>query len=200
MLKYALALLCAVPASASSFELNTLDARALPPAEVSAVPAPEAADKASYIQLVSSTKLKMDKEKGELTLGFPKEVFGDPDPGDKAHLFVKMTRGLPAPAISWATVLCSDGHYLGYKGSNIALPETSGSLSISETLALGQYPKRLIERTHPWLAGGLQDLGELCSPAFLERMKDYRAETLPRQLGDFTFDYNPKKNTLKVKW
>lgn len=200
MLKYALALLCALPAASHSFELDALDARALPPAEAAAVPAPEPAEKASYIQLSSSIKLKADRENGRLTVGFPKETFGDPGPGDKAHLFVKMTRGLPAPVISWATVLCSDGRYLGYKGSTIALPEASGSLSISETLALGEYPRRLIERTHPWLAAGLAAPDELCSGAFLEKMKDARAETLPPVLGDFKFEYNPRKNTLKVSW
>jgi len=198
MLKYALVFLLAAPASAADFDLNALKASDLPPAPAaSIVPAP--ADKASYIQMSSSIKLKMDKEKGELTIGFPKASFGDAEPGDQAHLFVRMTRGLPAPAISWATVLCSNGHFLGYKGSNLSLPEQSGSFSIGETLALG-YPKQLIARTHPWLAGDLADLEEVCSPAFLEKMKDARAETLPQKLGDFSFSYNPKKNTLKVKW
>jgi len=198
MLKYALVFLLAAPASAADFDLNALKASDLPPAPA-AVIAPAPADKASYIQLSSSIKLKMDKEKGELTIGFPKASFGDAGPGDQAHLFVRMTRGLPAPAISWATVLCSNGHFLGYKGSNLNLPEQSGSFSVSETLALG-YPKQLIARTHPWLAGDLADLEEVCSPAFLEKMKDARAETLPQKLGDFSFSYNSKKNTLKVKW
>lgn len=199
MLKYALILLFASPAAAADFDLVSVKTADLPNTESAAVPAPAPADKASYVQLTSSIKLKMDKEKCELTVGFPKASFGDAGPGDKAHLFVKMTRGLPAPAISWATVLCSDGHFLGYKGSNLSLPEQSGSFSISETLAMG-YPKQLIARTHPWLAGDLADLEQVCSEPFLEKMKDFRAETLPQRLGDFTFDYNQKKNTLKVKW
>lgn len=209
MLKSALlVLLAASPAVAGSlpaFDLNYLRAPDLPGSGFSReLPVPAAGfateqDKAGYIQLSSSIKMKMDKEKGELTVGFPKASFGDPGPGDKAHLFVKMTRGLPAPAVSWATVLCSDGHFLGYKGSNLNLPEQSGSFSISETLALGS-PKQLISRTHPWLAGELADLEEVCSGPFLEKMKDARAETLPPTLGDFSFDYNPRKNTLKVKW
>lgn len=198
MMKYALVLLFAVPAAAADFDLAALKASDLPPAAAQKiVPAP--ADKAGYVQMTSSIKLKVDKEKGELTVGFPKVSFGDAEPGDKAHLFVKMTRGLPSPAVSWATVLCSNGHFLGYKGSNISLPEQSGSFSVSETLALG-YPKQLISRTHPWLAGDLADLEEVCSDGFLEKMKDARAETLPQKLGDFSFDYNAKKNTLKVKW
>jgi hypothetical protein len=198
MLKYALVFLLTAPAAAADFDLNALKAADLAPAAAQEIiPAP--ADKASYIQMTSSIKMKMDKEKGELTIGFPKASFGDAEPGDKAHLFVKMTRGLPAPAISWATVLCSNGHFLGYKGSNLNLPEQSGSFSISETLALGS-PKQLITRTHPWLAGGLTNLEEVCSDGFLEKMKDARAETLPQQLGDFSFTYTPKKNTLKVNW
>lgn len=199
MLKYALALLLAAPAAAADFELNSLKAADLAPADAAAVPAPAPADKAGYVQLTSSIKLRMDKEKGELTVGFPKASFGDAGPGDKAHLFVKMTRGLPAPAISWATVLCSDGHFLGYKGSSLSLPGQSGSFSISETLAMG-YPKQLIARTHPWLAGDLADLEQVCSEPFLEQMKEFRAETLPQKLGDFAFDYNPRKNALKVSW
>jgi len=199
MLKYALVFLLAAPASA--FELDSLKLSDLQAAPAVAAPeaAPAPADKASYVQLTSSIKLKMDKEKGELTVGFPKVNFGDAEPGDKSHLFVRMTRGLPAPAISWATVLCSNGHFLGYKGSNINLPEQSGSFSISETLAMG-YPKQLIARTHSWLAGDLADLEEVCTDSFLEKMKDARVETLPQQLGDFSFTYTPKKHTLKVKW
>ncbi|MDA8131201.1 MAG: hypothetical protein M0025_12905 [Elusimicrobia bacterium] len=205
MFKFLLPLLLAAApsfASPSEFPLASIGAAGLliaPSAVEVPLPAP-AADKASYIQLVSSVKLKMDKDKGELTIGFPKAAFGDPEPEDKSYLFVRLTRGLPAPALSWATVLCSGGHYLGYKGSNINFPEKSGSFSINETLALGTYPKQLIARTHPWLTEGLQSTDEVCSPAFLEKMKDSRAETLPQKLGDFSFDYNARKNTLKVKW
>jgi len=166
---------------------------------MTSLPVPEVS-KASYIQITSAIKLKMDKEKGEMTVTFPKVDFGDHAPGDKAHLFVKILRETPAPVISWATVLCSDGHYLGYKGSTLNLPERSGSMSISETLALGSYPKRLIARTHPWLTEGLADLEEVCSGPFLEKMKDARAETLPPKLGNFSFEFNPRKNTLKAKW
>jgi hypothetical protein len=160
---------------------------------------PSAVDKAGYISLNSATKLRMNKDKGELTVTFPKVTFGDGGPGDKAHLFVKITRETPVPAISWATVLCSGGQYLGYKGSTVDFPGRNGEFSISETLALG-YPGRLVYGTHPWLAGGLASLDELCSPAFLERMKDARAETLPPRLGDFSFEYNSRKNVLKASW
>ena len=204
MLKSALLLLlAAVPAHSlqNDFDLASLGAGNLPAA--APVPQPEfqrlTGDKAGYIQISSAVKLKVDKKKGELTVTFPKVDFGDAAPGDKAHLFVKLLRETPSPVLSWATVLCSDGHYLGYKGSTVGIPEEGGSLSISETLALGSYPKLLIARTPPWLTAG-EDPAAVCSPAFLEKMKDVRAETLPAKVGNYSFEYNPRKNTLKARW
>lgn len=201
MLKNALIfLLAAAPAQALSlpeFNLNSVKASELRSADFDA-PAPKA-DKAGYVQMTSSIQLKMDKEKGELTVGFPKVAFGGGTPQDKSYLFVKLTRELPAPALSWATVLCSGGSFLGYKGSNIDFPEKSGSFSIGETLAMG-YPKKLIADTHPWLAGDLASLDELCSEDFLGKMKDNRIETLPPKVGDFSFEYTSRRNSLKVKW
>lgn len=185
--------------TAPDLELNALSASGISGVPfISPLPVPEPS-KAGYVQITSAVKLKMDKEKGELTVTFPKVKFGDQEPGDKAHLFVKILRETPAPVISWATVICSGNHYLGYKGSTLDFPAASGSLSINETLALG-YPKLLIARTHPWLTEGLADLEEVCSAPFLEKMKDARAETLPQKLGNFSFDFNPRKNTLKAKW
>lgn len=184
------------------FSLNTLRAAELNEAPFTvSPPVPELSlSKASSIQITSAIKLKMEKEKGQMTVTFPKVDFGNQEPGDKAHLFVKILRETPTPVISWATVICSGGYYLGYKGSTLNFPEASGSLSISETLALGSYPKRLIERTHPWLTDGLANLEDVCSAPFLEKMKDARAETLPAKLGNFNFEFNPRKNTLKAKW
>lgn len=203
MLKSALILiLAASPSFAETppvFRLDTLRAAGIPGTSFSSpLPVPELS-KASYIQITSAIKLKMDKEKGEMTVTFPKVDFGDQAPGDKAHLFVKILREAPTPVISWATVICSGNHYLGYKGSTLNFPEASGSMSISEMLALG-YPKLLIARTHPWLTEGLADLEEVCSAPFLEKMKDARAETLPPKIGNFNFTYTPRKNILKVKW
>lgn len=205
MLKSALLLLlAAVPAHSlqNDFDLASVGAAGLP-ATAPVIPQPQfqrlAGDKASYIQISSAVKLKVDKKKGELTVTFPKVDFGDAAPGDKAHLFVKLLRESPAPVLSWATVLCSDGHYLGYKGSTVSIPDSSGSLSISETLALGSYPKLLVARTHPWLTGD-EDPANVCSPAFLEKMKEVRAETLPAKVGNYSFEYNPRKNTLKARW
>jgi hypothetical protein len=204
MLKSALLLLAAVPAHSLQNDFNLASARAGSlPAAAAAIPQPQfqrlADDKASYIQISSAVKLKVDKKKGELTVTFPKVDFGDAAPGDKAHLFVKLLRESPAPVLSWATVVCSDGHYLGYKGSTVSIPEEGGSLSISETLALGSYPKLLVARTHPWLTGD-EDPANICSPPFLQEMKDVRAETLPAKAGNYSFEYNPRKNTLKARW
>jgi len=161
---------------------------------------PPPLSKAGYISMTSSTKFRMDKEKGELTVTFPKVDFGGGAAGDRAHLFVRITRETPTPAISWATVLCSGGNYMGYKGATVNFPEKSGNFSISETLALGEYPARMIYGTHPWLTAGLTSLGDICSAPFLEKMKDARAETLPPRIGKFSFEFNPRRNTLTTKW
>jgi len=160
---------------------------------------PPSLSRAGYIQMTSSTKFRMNREKGELTVEFPEVKFGGGAYGDRADLFVKVTGGADAPALSWATVLCSQGAYLGYKGSTVAFPQKSGSFSINETLALGA-PKALISRTHHWLTEGMVALEDLCADDFREKMKDARAETLPASLGAYNFDFNARKNSLKVKW
>ena len=160
---------------------------------------PAQLSKAGYIQMTSATKFRMNKEKGELTVAFPEVSFGGGAYGDTADLFVRVTGGAGAPALSWATVLCSGGSYLGYKGSTVAFPQRSGSFSISETMALGS-PKALITNTHHWLTEGMLTLEDLCSDPFREKMKDARAQTLPAKLGAYNFDFNSGRNTLKVKW
>lgn len=155
--------------------------------------------RAGYVQINSSTRLKFSREKGELAVTFPDVDFVGGGLGDRADLFVKMTGTPEEPAISWATVICSGGSYLGYKGANVGLPAKSGSFSIGETLAMGA-PKALIARTHRWLTAGMIALEDLCSEDFRERMKDARAGSLPEKLGPYAFDYNASRGTLKVKW
>lgn len=159
---------------------------------------PNALAKGGYVQINSATKLKLNKEKGELTVTFPDVDFGGASYGGRADLYVKMLGTDEAPAISWATVICGSGNFMGYKGSTADLGQ-SGSVSISETLALGS-PKALIVRTHRWLAGDLVALEDLCTDGFRERMKDARAETLPASIGRYNFKFDARKNTLKVKW
>jgi hypothetical protein len=160
---------------------------------------PPPLSRAGYVQLASSTRIKVDKRRGELTVAFPDVVFAGGAFGDRADLFVRMTGTTDAPAISWAAVLCSGGGYLGYKGSTVTLPEKSGSYNISETMALGT-PKALIMKTHRWLTEGMVATEDLCTDAFREKMKDSRVTTLPPALGPYALVFDPKKNTLKVKW
>ncbi len=160
---------------------------------------PTPLSRGGYVQINSATKLKLNKEKGELTVTFPQVDFGGEAFGGRSDLYVSMLGSDEAPVISWATVICGGPNFMGYKGSTVSLPRESSSLSISETLALGS-PKALITRTHRWLAGDLVALEDLCTDDFRGHMKDHRAETLPEKLGKYNFDYNPRKNALKVTW
>ena len=159
-------------------------------------------EKAGYIQMTSSIKVKFDKDKGRVDVAFPRVDFGEPDGSEKSLLFIKVSGPTASPTLSWATLLCGGGHYMGYKGSNITLTEKSGNFSIGETLALGSYPKRLVARTHPWLTEGISEdgLDRLCSDDFQKQMKDYSAQTLPEKMGDFNFGYDPRKNSLRITW
>lgn len=162
--------------------------------------APVMISRNGYVQVNSSTKIKVNKEKGELTVYFPDVEFGGGAMFEgRSDLFVRLTGTDEAPAISWATVICSKGAFLGYKGATFDFPQRSGTFSISETFAMGA-PKTLIARTHRWLAGGLLTLEDLCSEDFREKMKDSRAETLPEKQGKYSFDYSERKNSLKVSW
>jgi hypothetical protein len=162
-----------------------------------AIPPP--LSKAGYMLMTSSTRLKINRRKGELTVTFPEIQFAGGAFGDKSDLFVKFSIGPSTPSISWAAVMCSGTSYIGYKGATVAFPSRSGSFSIKETLALGA-PKGGIARTHAWLTGGMMALDDLCSDAFREKMRDARAETLPPRIGKYNFKFNPRKNTLNAAW
>ncbi len=82
-----------------------------------------------------------------------------------------------------------DGSYLGYKGSTVNFPETSGSFSVNESLALGA-PKAMIIKTHAWLGGGLVTPEAVCSEGFLAKMQDAGAGTLPPKIGKFSFEFD----------
>ena len=160
---------------------------------------PPPLSKAGYMRMTSSTKLKMNREKGDLVITFPDVQFAGAAFGDKADLFVKITGTAASPSISWASVMCSGSSYIGYKGATVAFPARSGSFSIKETLALGS-PKAGISRTHRWLTGGVMALDDLCTADFREKMKDARVESLPPGLGAYSFDFNRRRNTLTAKW
>jgi len=152
-----------------------------------------------YVMLTSATRIKMDKENGELDVNFPDAEFGGGAFGARAELFVRLLNGADGPAISWAAVFCRGGTYLGYKGSNVAFPSRSGRFSLKETAALGA-PKLLITRTHHWLTAGMVALEDLCSEDLRSRMKPYRAATLPPRAGRYRLSYDRRKNSLKVRW
>jgi len=100
--------------------------------------------------LAAATMLKVDGEKGEANIAFPKVEFEDARADDRASLFIRVARETSSPLLSWAAIICSGPRYLGYKGSSLKLPEKSGSYSINETLALGSL-KVIVRKTHPWL-------------------------------------------------
>lgn len=160
---------------------------------------PPPLSRAGYILLTSSTKLKMNREKGELLVTFPEVEFAGGAFGDRAELFVRVTDAAPAPLISWAAVMCSGGTYLGYKGATVAFPARSGSFSIKDTLALGS-PKAGISRTHRWLTAGVMTLDDLCSDEFRKKMKNARAGNLPPRLGPYRFAFSPVRKTLRATW
>jgi hypothetical protein len=155
--------------------------------------------KGGYVQMTSSTRLRMNREKGELTVDFPDVSFGGGAYGNRTDLFVKVLGGTAAPKLSWATVICSGNSYLGYKGSTVAFPRVSGDFSITETVATGS-PKTLIAGTHHWLTEGMLTLEDLCSDSFRDKMKDARAQTLPSKIGSHNLNYNSFDNSLKVSW
>lgn len=160
---------------------------------------PPPLSRAGYVRLVSSTRIKLNKTRGELTVAFPAVSFGGGAGGARADLFVRMTGTAGAPAISWATVLCAGGEYLGYKGSTVILPRRNVNYAINESLALGA-PKALIMKTHHWLTEGMGATEDLCTETFRNKMRDSRPATLPPALGPYTFSFDLGKNTLKVKW
>jgi hypothetical protein len=156
--------------------------------------------KAGSVSVQSSVKIKVKKDKGEAVFTFPRVSFGDPGPGDRARLYIRVGGAEGAPvSVSWATAICSGAHYLGYKGSTFTMPSGSGDFSVSETLAMG-YPKVLIARTHPWLfAGGLKT-DEICSEKAGPALASFDAASLPASAGGSDLRYDPRKNSLRITW
>lgn len=156
--------------------------------------------KAGYVSVRSAVKIKIKEDKGEAVFTFPRVDFGDPDPGDRAGLYIRVTGKDGAPAsVSWATVICSGAHYLGYKGSTFVMPDASGSFSVSETLAMG-YPKLMIERTHPWLFAGGLPCADICSEKAGAALASLDAASLPPSAGGAALRYDARRNSLSVSW
>lgn len=136
---------------------------------------------------------------GRADIVFPKAAGPERSSGYRAALFIKLD-GEKAPALSWATVFCSGGRYLGYKGASLALPGGDGGDFVikDETLALGPLKVRLL-RTHPWMADG-SPLDGLCARDLPKKLKGYTVKALPAEAAGLAFKYDRAKNSLTVTW
>lgn len=171
---------------------------------VPAVPAPT--DTGYYARygvgaarMESSVTVVVRDGAGRADILFPKAAAPERSAGYRAALFIKL-EGEKTPALSWATVFCSGGRYLGYKGASMELPRGPGAdLAIKdETLALGPLKVRLL-RTHPWMAGEAS-LDGLCAERLPERLKGYTVKALPAEAAGLAFRYDRGKNSLTVTW
>lgn len=136
---------------------------------------------------------------GRADIVFPRAAAPERSSGYRASLFIKL-EGEKAPVLSWATVFCSGGRYLGYKGASLALPRGPGAdFTIKdETLALGPLKVRLL-RTHPWVTDDAR-LDALCSRDLPAKLKGYSVKALPAEAGGLAFRYDKAKNSLSVTW
>ena len=180
----------------------------LPHGEVPPVPPPTdtgyySRAKAGGVRLDSAITVFIDGEEQRAEITFPRAEEEEARSGFRASLFIKYSGPGSAPALSWAAVVCSGRHYLGYKGSSLLLPDKAGDFSIKDqNLALG-HMKTLLVRTHPWvllvtIKDGFWDLDRLCSADFPGRMKAYTVKALPPEAGGFSFKYDPVKDLLTV--
>ncbi|MDT8286098.1 MAG: hypothetical protein RQ748_03220 [Elusimicrobiales bacterium] len=152
------------------------------------------------VSVRSSVRIKVKKDKGEAVLTFPRVSFGEPGPGDRARLYIRVGEGGDGPAsVSWATAICHGAHYLGYKGSTFTMPRGSGDFTVSETLAMG-HPKAFIKRTHPWLFGKGLKPDDICSAKAGEALESFDAERLPPSAGGAELRYDAREQVLTVIW
>lgn len=133
---------------------------------------------------------------GRAEITFPPSYRGGDPAGYRTSVFVRLSGGEAAPVLSWASVLCAGGRYLGYKGAALRLSAAGGVYAISdEALALGPLKARL-RVTHPWL-GADAPLDDLCSK---RAAKKYQPSSLPGRSGEFLFNYDGAKGSLAVSW
>ena len=218
--------------SLPDFSLNSMKIRGIPELPRGAIPpVPPPVDTGYYaratpggIRLDSSIMVVVDGEEGRAEIKFPGAEFGEARSGCRSSLFIRFTSQNSAPALSWASVLCSGRKYLGYKGSSLQLAGKSGDFAIKDdNLALGPM-KNLLSRTHPWIIAPAQkdgyalpqcllkgpcppagqDLDQVCSADFPGKMKAYPVQALPPEAdgetGGFSFKYDKTGNSLTVTW
>lgn len=147
----------------------------------------------------SSVTVVVREGAGRADILFPRSAGPESEAGWRAALFIKV-EGEKDPALSWATVFCSAGRYLGYKGASLGLPRGSGGdfALKDETLALGPLKVRLL-RTHPWVAEA-GSLDGLCARDLPRRLKGYAVKALPAEAGGLAFKYDAARNSLSVTW
>lgn len=171
---------------------------------VPAVPAPT--DTGYYARygvgaarMESSVTVLVRDGSGRADIVFPKAAAPERAAGYRAALFIKLD-GEKTPALSWATVFCSGGRYLGDKGASMELPRGPGAdFTIKdETLALGPLKVRLL-RTHPWMADAAS-LDGLCAADLPGKLKGYTVKALPAEAAGLAFRYDRAKNSLSVTW
>lgn len=147
----------------------------------------------------SSVTVVMEEGEGRADIVFPRAWGRGSGADHRVSLFIKL-EGEKTPVLSWATVFCSNGRYVGYKGASLELPngESADFLIKDEVLALGPLKVRLL-RTHPWLAEAAQ-LGELCARRPPESLRGYSVKDLPAEAAGLAFKYDRAKNALSVTW
>ncbi|HCC48953.1 MAG TPA: hypothetical protein DEQ38_12675 [Elusimicrobia bacterium] len=147
----------------------------------------------------SSVTVVLEEGEGRADIVFPRAWGRGSGADHRISLFIKL-EGEKTPVLSWATVFCSNGRYVGYKGASLELPSgASGEFLIKdEVLALGPLKVRLL-RTHPWLAEAAQ-LGELCARRPPESLKGYGVKDLPAEAAGLAFKYDRGRNALSVTW
>lgn len=154
---------------------------------------------AGAARVESRVTVVVDGAAGKADIVFPKPPGPERGAGYSAALFIRL-EGEASPVLSWATVFCSGGRYLGYKGAELALPR-GGAAEVSlreETLALGPLRVRLLQ-THPWIAGGAP-LDSLCAPGLPARLKGATVRALPAEADGLAFRYDKAANALSVNW
>ncbi len=193
------------------FRLNSVRISSLPNlpcGEIPPVPPPTdtgyySRAKAGGVRLDSAVTVFIYGEEQRAEITFPRAEDEEARSGFRASLFIKYSGPGSAPALSWAAVVCSGRHYLGYKGSSLRLPDKTGDFAIKdENLSLGPL-KTLLVKTHPWVLpapgkDGFRDLDRLCSADFPGKMKAYTVKALPPEAGGFSFKYDPVKDQLTV--
>lgn len=191
--------------SLPDFNLNRVKIRSMPRCPADNIPPASPPTDTGYYprygagtRLDSSVTVKVDGPAGRADIVFPQVKAPEHSAGYRSSLFIYFS-GEETPVLSWATVFCSGGMYLGYKGSSLELPEKVSQFHIKdEELSLGALKARL-RLTHPWLTEGSSPEA-LCSDRLPEKAGRFLLKSLPPRTGDFNFKYDKGGRALTVIW